>query len=315
MLIALKHSTTLAVITTLEYIRENEKKANIAAEAKGLLKNVKEFEFILALEVLEKVVHLSKGVSDKLTDLLAAIKVLRCEAKFESFWKSTLERCCELGIAEPKEDCPHKLPRLIDDNPQTAVYMSAKDKLRVSFYYNVLDLMTASIESRFDANNAQVLQGLGFLHPCRLEDPGAWRKISVAVKWFQKDLDIDALQTEIFSLQVSSLLTGVLKKAESEKRRATFVDLFTVLNEEPECYGTTIKLMEIALTLPLTSCSAERAFSKLKLIKSRLRSTMNQERLQSLMLMSVESDIMEELDVEKLVQDFVDISQRRMNLV
>ena len=72
--------------------------------------------------------------------------------------------------------------------------------------------------------------------------------------------------------------------------------------------------MEIALT-PLTSCSAERAFSKLKLIKSRLRSTMNQERLQSLMLVSVESDIMEGLDTEKLVEDFVDISPRRMNLV
>ena len=84
------------------------------------------------------------------------------------------------------------------------------------------------------------MQGLGYLHPCRMEDPKAWKKISVACKWFQKDLEIDALQTEIFSLQVSSLLTGVLKKAESEKRRAAFVDLFTVLNEEPECYGNTI---------------------------------------------------------------------------
>ena len=175
--------------------------------------------------------------------------------------------------------------------------------------------MIASIESRFDENNAQVLQGLGYLHPCRLEDPEAWKKISVACKWFQKDLEIDALQTEIFSLQVSSLLTAMLKKAESEKRRATFVELFTVLNEEPECYGNTIQLMKIALTLPLTSCCAERAFSKLKIIKSRLRSTMNQERLQSLMFMSIESDIMEGLDTEKLVQDFVDISPRRMNLV
>ena len=41
--------------------------------------------------------------------------------------------------------------------------------------------MTASIESRFDANNAQVLQGLGFLHPCRLGEPDAWRKISVKI--------------------------------------------------------------------------------------------------------------------------------------
>ena len=53
--------------------------------------------------------------------------------------------------------------------------------------------------------------------------------------------------------------------------------------------------MKIVLTLPLTSCSAERAVSKLKIIKSRLRSTMNQERLQSLMFMSIESDIMEGL--------------------
>ena len=73
--------------------------------------------------------------------------------------------------------------------------------------------------------------------------------------------------------------------------------------------------MKIALTLPLTSCSAGRAFSKLKIIKSRLRLTMNQERLQSLMFMPIESDIVERLDTEKLVQNFVDISPRRMDLV
>jgi hypothetical protein len=58
--------------------------------------------------------------------------------------------------------------------------------------------MTASIESCFDPNNVQVLQGLGFLYPCRLGDPEAWRKISVAVEWFQKDLDIDVLKPKYF---------------------------------------------------------------------------------------------------------------------
>ena len=58
--------------------------------------------------------------------------------------------------------------------------------------------------------------------------------------------------------------------------------------------------------LPFTLCSAERAFSKLKLIKTRLRSTMGQERLESLMLMSVESDILKSLDLELLVKDFAD---------
>ncbi len=77
----------------------------------------------------------------------------------------------------------------------------------------------------------------------------------------------------------------------------------------------TCHLPQLVLTLPLTSTSAERAFSKLRLIKSRLRSTMKQERLESLMLMSVEADVLEQLDLENLVQKFVDIAPRKMDLV
>ena len=45
------YHTLEAVIATLRDIRENETKANIAAEAKGLLQNISDFTFILALEV------------------------------------------------------------------------------------------------------------------------------------------------------------------------------------------------------------------------------------------------------------------------
>jgi len=43
------------------------------------------------------------------------------------------------------------------------------------------------------------------------------------------------------------------------------------------------------LTLPVTVASAERSFSKLKLIKTFLRSTMSQVRLSSLAILSIES--------------------------
>ncbi|KAE9523384.1 hypothetical protein AGLY_016332 [Aphis glycines] len=49
--------------------------------------------------------------------------------------------------------------------------------------------------------------------------------------------------------------------------------------------------LSIALTLPVSSASPERAFSKLKLIKTKLRSTMGEERLESLMLISCKKDI------------------------
>ena len=90
---------------------------------------------------------LSKVVSDKLqsedldvvsgcervTDLLTAVKDLRCDVKFEQFWVATLEKCAKLGIKEPKE----KRPRRLDENPDSAVQVSVKDNFKVFFYYNV----------------------------------------------------------------------------------------------------------------------------------------------------------------------------------
>ena len=61
--------------------------------------------------------------------------------------------------------------------------------------------MSNSIESRFDKDNSPVLKGLGYLDPSRIANPETWENISLAVKWFQSDLDADALESEVFSLQ------------------------------------------------------------------------------------------------------------------
>ena len=56
----------------------------------------------------------------------------------------------------------------------------------------------------------------------------------------------------------------------------------------------------------VTNCSAhgERSFSKLKYIKNRLRTTMTNERLTHLSLMSIEYDILRETDFDDLITDF-----------
>ena len=55
----------------------------------------------------------------------------------------------------------------------------------------------------------------------------------------------------------------------------------------------------ILLTIPVTVASAERSFSKLKLLKSYMRSTMSQERLNGLTLISIENDFFEGVDYER----------------
>lgn len=60
--------------------------------------------------------------------------------------------------------------------------------------------------------------------------------------------------------------------------------------------------LKISLILPVGSVSTERSFSKLKLIKSRLRSTMTKNRLESLMTISCEHDI--NIDYEEVLNLF-----------
>jgi len=65
------------------------------------------------------------------------------------------------------------------------------------------------------------------------------------------------------------------------------------------CHSTGLKdvfpniyiALTIILTLPVSSASPERAFSKLKLIKNRLRSTLSEDKLEGLILITCERDV------------------------
>lgn len=62
------------------------------------------------------------------------------------------------------------------------------------------------------------------------------------------------------------------------------------------------QVIQIGVTLPISSASTERSFSKLKIVKTRLRSTMTQNKLEDLLIISYESDI--SVQTENVVNNF-----------
>ena len=64
-------------------------------------------------------------------------------------------------------------------------------------------------------------------------------------------------------------------------------------------------LAKLLLLAPASNASSERVFSKLRLVKNYLRSTMNQDRLESLMALSVHKKELDSVDLIRVSNNFV----------
>ncbi|XP_058621939.1 C-C motif chemokine 34b.8 isoform X1 [Onychostoma macrolepis] len=61
--------------------------------------------------------------------------------------------------------------------------------------------------------------------------------------------------------------------------------------------------LRISVTVPVTVAAAERSFSKLKLIQTYLRSTMAQERLSELGVISINNDVSQKLSFDAVIDE------------
>ena len=69
--------------------------------------------------------------------------------------------------------------------------------------------------------------------------------------------------------------------------------------------------IRIYLTLAVSVASCERSFSKVKLIKTYLRSTMGQNRLTNLAILSIEREQTESLDFDEVIDQFASTKSRK----
>ena len=79
---------------------------------------------------------------------------------------------------------------------------------------------------------------------------------------------------------------------------------------DPECFPGIWRLLGIAVCQPVTTASAERAFSTLRRTKTWLRNRIGQNRLSALALMHCHPDLVPSTD--EVVRDFLGRGKRRM---
>jgi len=203
----------------------------------------------------------------------------------------------------------------------------SKQYYKISVFFLVIDIILQQLNDRFDKNTLSVMKDIGLLSIKRIKEVGpvpqdAFSKICdvyginqervrndyILLKSIIKDLDLNLLTKLPAKLHddYEELLSDSNESNDEDEEQqnlnnfGSLGNIFEIINtmnikSEFEHLYTIIK---ISLTLPTSSCTVERSFSKLKIIKSRLRSTMDQNRLENLMIISCEQDI--NIDVSKV---------------
>ena len=107
------------------------------------------------------------------------------------------------------------------------------------------------------------------------------------------------------------------------QRLASEMELFSSTNDKvtidviqkeltKTIYPQYYRMVQLALTLPVGTATAERSFSAMRRIRNYLRSTMRDERFSSLALLNIESDLTAALVPEDIVRTYANSGNRRV---
>lgn len=157
----------------------------------------------------------------------------------------------------------------------------------------------------------EVATRFGFLNPgplLRFSDNDLFQMSNTLAVQYTDDLSPDfAMQLLSFRNALKPEIQEIERGSIADLAQLLFIKHHSILPSVPDV-ATALKLF---LTLPVTVATAERSFSKLKLIKTFLRSTMSQERLSSLALLSIENARARNIDIKDAVKDFAHQNARR----
>lgn len=173
------------------------------------------------------------------------------------------------------------------------------DYYRLAVFIPYLDSLIVSLESRFNDHNKTPSKGI-LIHPNILKNTEKDTFVN-AMKDLSKFYDNENLEVE------ARTWYDVWKNKDCGEE-VKLIDLFS----ETTFFPSIMRALVNYLTIPPTTCTVERSFSTLRRIKTWLRSTMSEERLSSLSLLSIHRCRVQELNLEELAID--KFSKQKRNL-
>ncbi|XP_064103273.1 zinc finger MYM-type protein 1-like [Macrobrachium nipponense] len=168
-------------------------------------------------------------------------------------------------------------------------YQSLDEYYRVRVFYVFLDTISQELQRRFKGGDNTTWGILNAFHCMTVQDNWKEPVNEEALKSLQKLCQFYELE-EVDKLRLELKIFYSSFPCLPQNTAATMLNLMKENNVQ-EILPLMLELLTIYATLPVTTATVERNFSKLKLVKKKLCSLSGEERLSDLLLLAVEKDI------------------------
>ena len=285
------------------------------SKARNFLNTILAFEFVMALVacewLLQFIVPLTNYLQTVDIDLLQAhqqtttiIDALAKQRNDES-WEKLYQHA--VAIAE-KHDVPVIRPRLAgrQQHRVNVPSNSVSDYYKRGLYFPFLDHLLSELNDRL------IKPGPLFRISCLLpRNVGKWSPAATTVDEIFTPYDAD-IPEHLQQVRESECMRWKSRWEKANDLPGTLHD--TLEQCSPHEFPNIAKAFTVLLTLPITTATAERSFSALGRLKTYMRSTMKEERLNGLALMHIHKhDI--QIDTEEIINEFAAASPRRLELL
>lgn len=288
--------------------------ADTRDEAKSLVKKMDKLETaffsLLWNQILQRFQATSVALQTVDLDLVKAVSLIQSLKDYVQDLRGNFD---EMEITakristtqQYKSDVTRQVTRTrrADESDTPDHILTGSAKFRVEVFYVIIDTLVSMLQKRCDAYR-ELSSYFGFLSSLKsmssTDIRAACRKL---VNKFSADLQVE-LEDEL--IQFVSFNSGTTDLSPRNMMR--------LLKEQDlsSVFPNVDIALRLYLTLPVSNASGERSFSKLGLIKNRLRTTMTEGRLNCLTIMSTEYDLLRQIDFNALIKDFASQKCRKV---
>ena len=296
------------------------------ARIRGIASQMGTFQFLFGLLLSEMILRHTDKLSKTLQNpelsstegheiAILTVKTLQrvhLDSDSDLFWEKVELRRVQLDVGGPQLPRKRKLPKRYEQgNSEPEFHATAKALYRQT-YFEVIDLAVSSITERFEQPGFRIYLKIEQLlfKACSGKDYES--ELSFVCNFYGQDLNKADLESQLKVLR--TLYDEKTESGDHPSIRSLKEVLQSLSPAQRGIVSMVCKAFQLLLVIPATNSTSERSFSALRRIKSYLRNTMTQARLNHLMVLHYHQDLTDELDMKQVANDFISAKESRMSV-